>query len=104
MNMVVVTTRQVGGIGAAVNSRAVSGPGGLVGTPYESLPDQVVHAVGILVGDEPAGEVPAAGDVVGIVWVKEDVAGFTARVVTVGVLRVGVPACGAVADGSGGGE
>src|SRR3954454_19255315 len=72
--------------------------------PDESLPDQVVHAVHGLVGDEPAGEVPAAGDIGRVGRAEEDVAGCAPGMVAAGILRVWVPAGGAVPDGAGGGE
>jgi len=89
MDVVVVASGLVDWIGAAVDRRAVDDPLWLLDDPDTSLPDEVVHAVDALTCNQPAGEVPAADDVGGIVWVEEQVAGPAAGVVAVGVLWVG---------------
>ena len=75
MDVVVVASGLVDWIGAAVDRRAVDDPLWLLDDPDTSLPDEVVHAVDALTCNQPAGEVPAADDVGGIVWVEEQVAG-----------------------------
>src|SRR4051794_35938527 len=104
VDVVVVAAGEVLRVGAAVEGRAVGGPVWLFAGPDESLPDQVVQAVVGLVGDQPASDGPALGDVGGVVGMEEDVAGAAAGVVAVRILPVGVPAAGAFPNGVVGGE